>query len=1138
MNLRTTPTRPLEVREHLIDALRADLVGPFAPGEDGEAAEEILPISPSRWYLTGFLAPDTERELPDPTAEEQLAAGDDDDDGELAPADPEPKKKSLLPASLGLSVLLPPGADAVTATVRWADYVLMPEAAGASTPAESVEAAKAGKQRWRRVARASVEVAVPLSPAKLKDGLRILPDDDVVLVGRVAPADGPRLPKGTRALSVFVVNRRTPPEARGRLDEAFLFQAELELASSAGFFPRPDVRGETSADPDDRIADLQYRAVTELAVGHGVSVAQIPDPAGGPARVRTEWLPRAEVRRVTTRAVPAVTTDMEALAELASPNAVRAALGPLVEAYGAWIAEQREIEVGSKPRAELRSALMDDAERAQGRIAQGISRLAEDPECLEAFRVANRAMAIQARRGKPERYPAGAPGPAWRLFQLAFILLDVCSLADENDPDRETVELIYFPTGGGKTEAYLGAIAFTLVLRRLRGKSRLDQGLGVAVILRYTLRLLTLDQLARAATLMCALETLRRDAPETLGAVRFAIGLWVGRSATANSLADVADRIGEYKRSQSKNAASPFPLTECPWCKTELAKDCFDLRPNPKHPTSVHVGCADHRCDFTLRRGGLPVLFVDEQVYAELPAFLVATVDKFALLPWRAEAGRLFGRVHSLDPKGGFGGPPQSGPRPGEVPLPEGLRPPELIVQDELHLISGPLGSMVGLYETAIEALSSREVGGHLVRPKIVASTATVRRAGPQIRALFGRSETAVFPPPGVDPNETFFAQEVKDEPGRVYLGVAATGRSMKALLLRTYVSVLGAAQRHYEPKAGPGQPADPYLTLAGYFNALRELGGMRRLVEDEVRSRLLQIQDRVPEGYAAHPWMARRELREPVELTSRERTSQIAAAKARLAKDFSEKKESVDVLLASNMISVGVDIDRLGLMVVAGQPKTTNEYIQASSRVGRDKDRPGLVVTVLNMNKPRDRSHYERFTSYHDAFYRFVEATSVTPFSGPALDRGLAGLLVALARHLTTQLAAPAAVMKIAEHPALEAQAEGLVALRAALATALDQAASESLQGTVKARGASLLDDWKKIMHQAMSEAAAKRCYSPWDKGAQGKSLLFDALNTDGREDEELRFKAPTSMRDVEASVHLWMQRGRGLDRKGAKHG
>ena len=696
-------------------------------------------------------------------------------------------------------------------------------------------------------------------------------------------------------------------------------------------------------------------------------------------------------------------TAMDELAALDGPAAIERALAPLVASYGEWIEQQRALAL-SGPRAETRDVLLDRAEAARRRIARGIALLGEDAEVLEAFRLANQAMAMQARKKAPDARPA------WRLFQLAFILLNVPSIA--RDEDRETVELIFFPTGGGKTEAYLGVIAFTLLLRRMRGAARPDRGLGVAVLLRYTLRLLTLDQLGRAASLVCALELIRRERPEVLGEVRFAIGLWVGKSATANTMSEVADRIAEYKSSSAKNPPSPFPLTQCPWCQTRLASDSFALLPSRSRATEVVVGCLGRTCEFSAARSreGLPVLFVDEQIYRELPSFLVATVDKFAMLPWRGETGMLFGRATARKGRAFFGA--LDGTEPGSEKLSDGLRPPELIVQDELHLISGPLGTMVGLYETAVDALATRADG---VRPKILASTATVRRASDQICALMGRKDTAIFPPPGPSDTDTFFAKK-GDGPGRLYVGVAAPGRSMRAILLRAYVALLASAEKTW--LASDRSRADGYMTLAGYFNSLRELGAMRRLVEDDVRTRCGKAEERLPEGaLPPHRWFGSRQLaREPVELTSREHTGRIAETKSRLARPHDDP-EHVDVLLASNMISVGVDIDRLGLMVVAGQPKTTAEYIQASSRVGRDTRWPGLVVTCFNLHKPRDRSHYEQFAAYHESFYRFVEVTSLTPFSGPALDRGLAGALVAMVRLLTPAMMPAGAAMDIDQH-------------------------------------------------------------------------------------------------------------------------
>jgi Helicase conserved C-terminal domain len=1112
---------PNDVRRHLVDALVGDLVGPYSD-------DEILKLPPSRWYLTGFLVPRVAREAmaeaeaEDPTADEEFGAGSDEPEEEPSAPDPEPKQKNRLPASMGMSVLLPagPATDAVVATLRWADYV-------------REEQGEEGKKRktivWRRVARGPVDVPVVLDKAKLegRDGIRLREHPGVVLRGKLETVTtaAPGLDAGMRALSLFVVNERSAGE-RGRHDEQFMFQVELSLTLAQGFVARPNQRDGHSVDWDDRVADLQFRKRAEYAVGHGVAIANPLSAATAVTTVRTTWIPESEVSRVITHEGGNTTVAMEDLAALPDAAAVRAALLPLADEYGVWLDEQRLIALTGK-RAETRDQLLSQAQRARKRIAEGIEVLAGDAEVLEAFRLANLAMATQARRRNPDDYQ-GENRPRWRLFQLAFVLLNVASIADDGHDDRDVVELIFFPTGGGKTEAYLGVIAFTLLLRRLRGQSRPDRGLGVAVLLRYTLRLLTLDQLGRAATLICALEMIRGEQPDRLGDVRFAVGLWVGRSATANTMMEISEQVTEYKTSSAKNPSSPFPLTACPWCRGKLGPDSFALLPTKKTPTDVVVGCLDPACDFNpnRRKEGLPVLFVDEQIYRELPAFVIATVDKLAMLPWRGEAGMLFGRAVARKGRAFFG--PLDDRQLGAEKLADGLRPPELIVQDELHLISGPLGTMVGLYETAVEALCTREEGDRRIRPKILASTATVRRAREQICALMGRQDTALFPPPGPNESETFFAEvDGTAGTGRLYVGVAAPGRAMKAITLRTYVALLSAAQRSYA--SGDAARADAYMTLVGYFNSLRELGGTRRLVEDDVRIRCAQAEQRRPlDAPGPHRWLAGRQLqKEPVELTSRERTGRIAESKARLAKSHGDP-EHVDVLLASNMISVGVDIDRLGLMVVAGQPKTTAEYIQASSRVGRQAKWPGLVVTNFNVHKPRDRSHYERFGAYHQSFYRFVEVTSLTPFSGPALDRGMAGTLVAMTRLLRTVLMAPAAAMEIEKHRAVADAALALLAERGARHREMDAGAHDRTRNDLLQRGRNIIDAWISVVTESRREAG-KRSYSPYDRARDaGKPLLFTPLeeNRPPVGTDEAKFCAPTSMRDVERSTHVWLER------------
>lgn len=499
-----------------------------------------------------------------------------------------------------------------------------------------------------------------------------------------------------------------------------------------------------------------------------------------------------------------------------------------------------------------------------------------------------------------------------------------------------------------------------------------------------------------------------------LGAWPIEIGLWVGGGATPNNLGSSKNKkegtavvwLENYRKGQGP---APAPLKACPWCGSAFDKDSFRLHPTTAMPQRLDIRCISVTCEFS-GVDRLPVVVVDEELYRRLPAFMIATIDKFANVPWEGRTGAFFGHVERQDSLGFYGAY-----EPGQgAPLTRELRPIDLIIQDELHLISGPLGTIAGLYETAFDLLASRTLNGERRGPKIVASTATVRRAEAQIKNLFGRDRTAIFPPPGVTRDDSFFAKADRDTPSRLYAGVASPGRGPKLVFLRTLQTLLAAATAL--STGGTDDPTDPYLTALCYFNALRELGGARRIVDDEVRAHLTSYgRSRVRHEPTGAPF-ADRTLREIQELTSRYSTDQVSEARARLGYAAREKN-AVDVALATNMISVGLDIGRLGLMVVQGQPKTAAEYIQATSRVGREAHKPGLVVTLLNIHRPRDRTHYEQFRAFHMSFYRAVEATSVTPFAPRALDRALAATLVAAVRHIEPDLTPDSAADRIASN-------------------------------------------------------------------------------------------------------------------------
>lgn len=517
---------------------------------------------------------------------------------------------------------------------------------------------------------------------------------------------------------------------------------------------------------------------------------------------------------------------------------------------------------------------------------------------------------------------------------------------------------------------------------------------------------------------------------------------------------------------------------------------------------------------------------MDETIYRRLPAFLIATIDKFATLPWMGASGALLGGADRSDATGFYAA---AEPKRGQM-LSQPLAPPDLIIQDELHLISGPLGTMAGLYETAIDALCTRVIDGTSVSPKIIASTATVRRAQDQIQALFGRTPTHIFPPPGPDRGDTFFARTSlsSETPARKYVGIAAQGRSPKVMMRKAWLALMAAAQRAYLEAGGDSNhknPVDPYMTVLGYFNNLRELGGARRILEEEVQNTVKSYGARKRVGETSGLFADRGRFSEVLELTSRVSTDQVAEARRRLETPFYKADERVDCALATNMISVGLDIQRLGLMLVIGQPMLTAEYIQATSRVGRDDKRPGLIVTLLNFHKPRDRSHYERFRHYHETFYRSVEATSVTPFSARALDRGFAGALVALARHHEAKLTPPSGVGQLAQsRTALESYLISVFRDRVSQQDFADNNERDERLLAVQNRIVDLLDSWQTIVDDYQQATVAVQ-YQQYEGSRNAKPLLRDSLEKKFDTEHHRKFRASRSLRDVEPDVNLYLR-------------
>lgn len=1066
------------VRELLELATRDDLLGP-ANGPE----ELVVDMGVRDRYLVGKLGPrkpggtmtgvdvepaaaadevddsaqENDAPLHEPGAEFNRASGRVEPEEDALDEIDTTNNQSLVPSSMGLTFCVGADVDELDITVRWGSYARVPKEEHEYTrPRKNRETGQVEETKvkvWRRNPRGGL-VRLQLEDGVIKPLVPDTEEQDVRIQGAVRTNA-----KGERLVTLFLVNGQLEPDTNR--DAAWLFQPELVVkgagddAGSPVFLRRPT----NDVVVDDAERDhlgLIYRRRVEFAVGHGVAVhaETAPDDPTRAVVVRTEVIPSYEVpvtetpgldpedRPAMRKMVERGWLDMLSLADLERAE-LEEALRTLVDDYAAWIADQRgrvgKTVVGYDTPA---NEALDRCKITLDRLRAGLQVLLSDPNALEAFRFANHAMAHQRVRGiyalKRRRGEDIAfelvdvrKNRSWRPFQLAFLLLSIPSLADPKHLDRTSpaeafADLLWFPTGGGKTEAYLGVAAFAMGVRRLQGiVENLDGGRGLTVIMRYTLRLLTLQQFQRAATLLCAMETMRWSDVAKWGAEPFTLGLWVGNKVTPGTTEQshqAIEAIRDRDRSRA-GIASPAQLTSCPWCGSEIQPGRDIDVDKIAGRTSIYCGDKFSRCEFTKAKSstnahpGIPVKLVDEEIYYRPPTMMIATVDKFAMMAWRPEVRTLFGKVREECERHGLLWPGHdcaSGHRArkphaaAKVKQVRAVRPPDLIIQDEFHLISGPLGTMVGLYETAVDDLCSWQIGKMKVRPKVVASTATVRRAADQVRNVFMR-RLAIFPPKAIDVEDDFFSvqRSVESKPGRRYMGICSPGSSRPAVLIRTYTAFLTAAQGLFDAF---GPVADPYMTLVGYFNSLRELGGMKRLAEDDVQTRSFRVKMSLVE----RPGLEQRRIGTIVELTSRVSNPDIPKYLDQLEIPFdgaydagtgkfvsqraTEGPRPIDVVLATNMLSVGVDVNRLGVMVVNGQPKGTAEYIQATSRVGRAF--PGLVAAVLTWARPRDLSHYETFEHYHATFYQHVEAQSVTPFSPRAMDRGLTGAMLAVMRN------------------------------------------------------------------------------------------------------------------------------------------
>ena len=1232
-------------RDRMLIALVKEVLGP-REGPNELMASEPEELDPRTEYITGVLEPENvssvDERIEDEVEEviEETSSEEDQDTqgfvsspGVFSPA----LDQKALPRSIGISFTLTrdQGQPEIEICCTWARYYQ--EGNG-----------------WRRHPSCYLSGALAVN----HDYPNVSAGLGVRLYLRSRP-----LSEGVWRILVFLVNVTEVPAGERPDTGDYVFQPQIRVHVCDGTTLVPVHLDESDSpeQPDENQREdlslaLLYHHRTALARGHmcgaiwkdidperpfgdnhpaeapyrwtdAETVPETERDKFTPADVRTEIVPVYLIQTPEMAWLadygPAPEFSPEILSEAWQPEQLRQALLPLVNGYQTWLHEQQDMASSLaaiyQPAAQ---AHLQDCYQAASRMQEAIDVLCMDADVRLAFCFANKAIDLQS-RWKNQAQPL-----QWRPFQLAFILLNIPPLARPNHPDRNVCDLLWFPTGGGKTEAYLGLAAFVLGLRRLRARNNdpsVDcSGAGTAVLSRYTLRLLTIQQFRRALGVITACELLRvqnlggsgpegwrpRSCERTVrflwGGIRFSAGLWVGGGVTPNNnlsmmvrtpngsmmlYAGALDILQGIRRGyDGANAAiaekvmaatnnveiegEPAQVTQCPCCKTTLAvpsghgddglvagqhtlhfvyhggnsttpplpllrphvtgasidsvrvrnhsspgyrtlsvtfniperarftaemvdewweqtirpalgnqvvlsparparpgyfltryqtsqnssKECdFEIFcPNPECELNQHVwveqvplarertgtgstnagqmmlglSAADQNdglptvftdslewqdvpAPFRLNaarkrstRIPIPALTVDDQVYQRCPSLVIATVDKFTRLAFEPRAASLFGNVTHYHARWGYyraGSPPNDGSNvttPRDHPAGLGRNnplnreippfgPPELILQDELHLIEGPLGSMVGLYETAIDLLSQRTENGQTIIPKYIASTATVRQAEAQVQSLFNR-RLLQFPPSAISADERFFATSFESHPldnsrpGRLYAAICAPGKGAQTPIVRIWSTLLQTAS---DLRATASDSAiDPFWTLIGYFNATRELAGALSLYRQDIPERM---------GFRAGNQVRLLDDNRRLELSSRASSMNLPILLQKL--EVGLPLAAQDAAFATSMFGTGVDIDRLSLMVVHGQPKTTASYIQATGRVGRQTS--GLVVSFFRASRPRDLDHYEFFTGYHRALYRYVEPVTVAPFSPRARERSLGPLAVVLLR-------------------------------------------------------------------------------------------------------------------------------------------
>jgi hypothetical protein len=831
-----------------------------------------------------------------------------------------------------------------------------------------------------------------------------------------------------RFIKILLANRLQHPKKKfsfsnERLNSKAMFQAKIKVNGTT-FLPYKQFSENNPFDEELNIINFQYREEFSFAIGHGCAVKWNDDRQ--PTELNTTFLPEVDIKSYSNEFKEDFPEGLKSITELRklsiwsdlNDDEIIDQLYLFVNEYQIWIDKQITIKTADNFQ-NIKNNIIGKQSETFERLIKNITFLKENEEAFKSFKLANTAMYIQMFVSNEKFFGKKnielteidenikynnidyfkdnkTFNPKYRPFQLAFFLLNLESLINPESEDRNNiVDLLWFPTGGGKTEAYLALTAFTIISRRILNEDNAD---GVAVIMRYTLRLLTAQQFERATKLILSLDFLKKQFKNKdeyyFGNSPISIGMWVGASSTPNSFKDalgiynkIKDNLvkANSKKNHDLQKVNTFPIENCSWCGCKIiSKNKFNFFEQGYNATanSFNIKCINTACTFS---NELPIYFVDDKIYQTPPTLLFATVDKFAMISHREEGHKLF---NSLE---------------------KNKLPPDLIIQDELHLLSGPLGSITGIYESIVELLSTK--GNR--KPKIIASTATTRNTAHQVEMLYGNRELNIFPPMGLSYNDNFFSF-VSNDSKRKHIGFMPTGKtglnSQIQILGNLFIARIELFKYLIENENLSQEECinkmNYFWTIVSFYNSLRDVGKIYNKVPAEILSliKLLHSRYNISRDKYAFNWKGLPSRTK--ELTSRIESNSIKKLLDQLEQSFSLNRyegrdyvhQTVDLVLASNMFSVGIDIKRLNVMLMNGQSKNVAEYIQASSRVGRED--MGIVINLLDANRSRDKSYFENYVSFHNAYYKYVEPLSVTPFTEIAVDKVMASLLVAFVRH------------------------------------------------------------------------------------------------------------------------------------------